>query len=149
MNKKNSKHVNLVVFIILIMIIWIIYSIIYSEQIIKKDSGDNISIITDIIENEVIISKINEKSSKLEITDYQLIFGRESIMELNCDLIDNVETKQYCIFEQSDINNINITWESVLKQWDEYITTFKCDTLFSKIWKKYCLEHQTILSKSK
>lgn len=149
MNKKNSKHVNLVVFIILIMIIWIIYSIIYSEQIIKKDSGDNISIITDIIENEVIISKINEKSSKLEITDYQLIFGRESIMELNCDLIDGVETKQYCIFEQSDINNINITWESVLKQWDEYITTFKCDTLFSEIWKKYCLEHQTILSKSK
>jgi hypothetical protein len=54
--------------------------------------------------------------TQLEITDYQLKFGRESIMEINCDLIDDFETKQYCIFEQSDINNINITWESVLKQ---------------------------------
>ena len=152
-----KKKYNIYIITIFILCIISIVSFFYIWYINKLENKNDITVVGDsnYIENiddrinEVIISNINEKSSKLEIIDYQLKFGRESIIEINCDLIDNIETKQYCSSEQSEINNINITWESVLKQWDEYITTFKCDTLFSEIWKKYCLEHQTILSKSK
>ena len=147
MNKKKIKKIT-----IMMIIVAVIIGFIYNIQIWNKTENTNIIVATstgNIILNIQEKTDILDTFTQLEITDYQLKFGRENIMEINCDLIDDFETKQYCIFEQSDINNINITWESVLKQWDEYITTFKCDTLFSEIWKKYCLEYQTILSKSK
>lgn len=153
MKKKYNIYI-ITIFILCIISIVSFFYIWYIDKIKNKydiKAVDNVKDIENIDDNinEIIISKINEKSSKLEIIDYQLKFGREGIMEINCDLIYDIDTKQYCILEQSEINNVNITWESVLKQWDEYIKIFKCDTLFSKIWKKYCLEYQTILSKSK
>jgi hypothetical protein len=71
-------------------------------------------------------SNIDEDSLKLDIIDHQLKYGRESIIKLNCDLINDFDTKSYCNLEQKEIADINITWENVLNKGDEYILTFNC-----------------------
>ena len=154
MNNKNLKKITIIIItmIMVALIIWIMYSTQFSNQTENITWEVIISSGSNIPENQTNIKpNIWDYLTKLEIINHQLIYWREDILSIDCSIFSDIEANKYCLDEQIEINLVSksMSWEQVLNEWDEYIITFDCDTIYSDIWKKYCIGHQTILSESK
>ena len=139
----------MMIVIAIVIVISFMYSIKLWTKSVVENTVNTISTWSEVIKIEEITS-ISNNSTKLEIINHQLLYWREEILSLDCWNIPDLETKTYCIDEKDEKYRVSksISWEEVLKKWDEYIMTFECDTIYSDIWKNYCIEHQNILSAS-
>jgi hypothetical protein len=154
MNNKNLKKTTIIIItmIMVALIIWIMYSTQFSNKTENMTWEVIISSRNNISENQTNIKpNIWDYLTKLEIINHQLIYWREDILSIDCSKFSDMEANKYCLDEKIEINLVSnsISWEQVLNKWDEYIVAFDCNTIYSDIWKKYCIEHQTILSESK
>lgn len=101
-------------------------------------------------------NKIEKKEPKpissetQEIIKLQMKNWPNYIIKLDCNKYSNyIEAKKYCesqkkIYEEK---SSEITWEKVLKKWDDYIKTFDCKTIKSTYWQKYCIKYKDKIKK--
>ena len=80
---------------------------------------------------------------KLQIKEWP-----QAIESVNCDTYSG-QDREYCNNEKKKIEEYKkeITWESVLKKWPEYIKDFDCSTILSSFGQKYCSEYKLSLPK--
>lgn len=132
--KKNKKY-NTLIIIILITLLWVA-SIYFMKDLIPKQS------------NIITVDHSKDISDILKIKELQKKDGRIIVLWLKCEDYDKVAS-DYCILEQVKLKEFykQTTWESVLKQWNEYIKWFDCMQIVQEVWQKYCIEKQKTLLK--
>lgn len=146
-NKNNFWIIILVIFLIIVLGSLIIYKNINSDtEVIKIMNIEKTDEIPKVASVEKI-PDIKNLSHKLEVINHQLKYGREEILQLNCNIIQEIELNKYCLSEKNELDILNkaISWESVLHKWDDYILWFDCLSIYGNIWQEYCIKHQNVL----
>lgn len=124
-----KKNISIILITLSCLIISIVFFI-----ITKKEQS---------IDNSTYITSTDDIPDILKIKQKQADIHRDIILWFNCKKFDQ-EAEDYCHSEQIKLLEFykQTTWESVLKQWDEYIKEYDCMQIIEEVWQTYCIEKQ-------
>lgn len=146
MQKKQNVYLGILLLLI-VLFLWFFFLISPEEWDNQTWEKDQQTVEKPVNKEKIIAETFGQNPQIEDIFALQDILGGDVIVEIDCDIINDTEAKEYCVEQKVKYEDFfnELTWWEVVMNGPEYIANFDCYKIVAEAGQEKCWNYKNEL----